>query len=294
MAAQISRRPTAEGTLVRSPREPWHALWRYECWAALIGLLRSPRYSIPALLSVALSIGAGTAVFSVFSAQVLRPLPFPREGELVQLSLEREDGSGVAGRNQLSAPFAADFRALDSVFASVSLQRLQWGYLTGSTGAKNFGLVRTSPDYFDTLGIEAQTGRVYTARGPRPDGTEGVVVRHGFWLSAFAGEPIIGKKIVVNGEPKVVLGIIADDQALPSFQDIWTADPRVNEGARWPGYWYHNNVARLRPGISVEQAQARLRQLALESPQRDQTGSLVTGRVTPLRLVDGRIIDEQA
>jgi putative ABC transport system permease protein len=281
MDERPSRQLTLERTSARRAREPWFSLWGYECWAAWLGLWHSPRYSLPALLSVALSVGAGTAVFSVFSARVLRPLPFAQEEELVQLSLEREDGSGRP--NRVSAPFAEDFRALGSVFASVALQRAEWGYLTAGGEAKTFSMFGTSFDYFDTLRVQAEIGRVYTARGPQRDGTEGVVIRHGYWLSAFGGEPLIGKKLIVNGEPKVVLGILADDQALPSSADMWTPNPRsISQGGRFQSLAL-SAIARLVPGVSVEQAQARLRQLALESPLRDETGMLVMGRVTPLR-----------
>jgi hypothetical protein len=169
-------------------------------------VLQSPRYSVPALLSLALSIGGATGVFSVFSAQVLRPLPFPREDELVQVGLV-----GVIG----------EFRELDSVFDSLATLRYSGGRMTGAGDSKSLALQLTSLDFFDTLGVQAEAGRTFTARGPAPDGLDSLALRHGFWIEAFGGEPMVGKTVLVDDVPKTVIGIIPTIKPSPVGGAAW-------------------------------------------------------------------------
>src|SRR4051812_38009551 len=100
------------------PRNGALRLWWHDLGSALRGLVHSPRYTLPALLSLALGLGAATAVFSVFSALVLRPLPFAREAELVRVGTAREGGGG--DRDHVAGPFVTDFHALTDVFAALA------------------------------------------------------------------------------------------------------------------------------------------------------------------------------
>lgn len=262
------------------PREPALLIWWDELRSALRSLSSSPRYSLPAVLSIALGIGASTAVFAVLSALVLRPLPFPHEEQLVQIGIEREGGGGEPDR--VSPPFLEDFRALDGVFESIAAWRPLAGHLTGTEVAREFSMMATSLDYFDALAGAPELGRLYSARGLAPDGEDVAVIRHAFWLEAFGGAPVIGKSFVVNGSAKTIIGILPDDQAMPVWADIWapqkaavTKPGRYNPGIR--------AVGRLAPGVSVEAARAKLRAVAQSSQFRDPRGALLGGLITPLR-----------
>jgi len=193
----------AERRTQHSVREGMLLLWCHELSSALRGLVHSPRYTLPALLSLALGIGAATAVFSVFSALVLRPLPFAREAELVRMSTAREGGGGDPER--IAFPFVQDFRALSDVFAAIASSRQLGGRMDTPDGAHLCSLTVTSRDFFDVLGVQPELGRAYTALGPAPDPADVVVLRHGFWLEAFAGAPIVGQTVRVNDEPKLVV-----------------------------------------------------------------------------------------
>jgi putative ABC transport system permease protein len=261
-------------------REPALLIWWEELRRALSGLLNSPRYSLPAVLSIALGIGASTAVFAVLSALVLRPLPFPREQQLVQIGIEREGGESTPGL--VPPPFIEDFRALVGVFESIAAWCPLAGHLTGTEVAHEFSLMGTSLDYFDALAGAPEQGRLYSARGPAPDGEDVAVIRHAFWLEAFGGAPVIGKSFVFNSAPRTIIGILPDEQAMPVWADVWvpqksivTRPGRYNPGIR--------AVGRLASGVSVAAAQAKLRALSQSSQFRDPRGALLGGMLTPLR-----------
>ncbi len=279
MLPHAKPQPAPPSKISDAPKESVVWLWWHELRTALLGLCRSPRYSVPALLSLGLSIGAATGVFSVFSAQLLRPLPFPREEELVEVGLAGV--SAADGRSKtLSVPFADEYRELHSVFESLAVQRSGGARLTGTGDAKQIPLQLTSLDFFDTLGAEAKLGRTYSARGPLPDGSGGVVLRHGFWLDAFGGAPVVGKTVLVDDVPKTVLGIISDDQARPSWASMWMPDedpPRIRFGLWFTG------VGRLAKGVSLELARERLHELSAAQQIQNGDGAVVTGTLTSLR-----------
>ncbi|HEU4578713.1 MAG TPA: ADOP family duplicated permease [Polyangiaceae bacterium] len=263
-------------------REPALWIWWEEAGGALRSLLGSPRYSLPAVLSIALGIGASTAVFAVLSALVLRPLPFPEEERLVQIGTEREGGESTPGL--VAPPFIEDFRALDGVFESIAAWRPLAGHLTGTELAHEFSLMATSLDYFDALAGAPELGRLYSARGPAPDGEDVAVIRHAFWLEAFGGAQVTGKSFVFNGEPKTIIGILPDEQAMPVWADVWIPQRRsvTTEGRYNPGI---RAVGRLAPGVNAASAQAKLRAVAQSSQFRDPRGALLGGMLTPLREV---------
>lgn len=256
-------------------------LWR-ELGAALRALRRSPRYSVPGFLSVALGTGASLGIFAVFSALTLRPLPFSDAERLVTVGFP--GASEWAGPDVLSMshPLVGQFREYGSVFEAVTARRdlLARLEIPGRGPMTPVG-ERVPLDFFDTLGVIAEQGRTFSARGASPDGRDVVVLRRGFWLEELGGVPLIGEVVRVNGVPKTVIGIVADEQALPSWAALW--DPvDLAEGVR-PGSFYFTATARLASGVSPAMAQERLSQLTAKLDVRTPAGDRVGVRVVPLR-----------
>ncbi|MET0414169.1 MAG: FtsX-like permease family protein [Polyangiaceae bacterium] len=263
-------------------RESSFRLWWHELRTAFRGVIRSPRYSVPALLSLALSIGAATAVFSLFSAQVLRPLPFPREDELVQVGLTGVGGWGEGRVDRVSPRFFKDLEQLDTVFASLAVSRYSGGRMTGAGDAQSLALQLTSLDFFDTLGAQAMQGRTYSAQGPAPDGLDVIVLRHGFWREALGGAPIVGKTVLIDDVPKTVIGIIPDDQAIPNWGMVWMPEPLPEVRSHF-AFFLNHAIGRLQPGVSLELGRERLSALSAAQQIKAETGSLITGTLTSLR-----------
>lgn len=263
-------------------RAPRAELYWYELGAAVRGIVGAPRYAVPALVSLALALGAATLVFSIWSAQVLRPLPFEHGERLVQVELTGSRDWTDQRSAAISPMFVGELRQLDSVFESIGVLRYAGGRLTGHGDPKSLSLQLTSLDFFDALGVTPVQGRAYSARGPAPDGLDGIVLREGFWREALGGADVVGKTVLVDDVPKTVLGIIPDDQAIPSWGSAWAPERLPDVPSR---FWLVLNhaIGRLKPGVSLEHARERLRARDEALRVRDREGSWVRVALQPLR-----------
>jgi predicted permease len=270
---------------------------------ALRQLARSPGFSAIAILTLALGIGANTGAFGVLNALLLHVPPYPEPEALVRVL--RTSPRGESGAH--SPANFLDFRARNEVFTQVAASRVSDFNLgeTGQTADRIRGLSVTA-DFFPLLRMGPQLGRVFTADEDRPGAASVIVLGHGVWQRRFAGDPgIVGRSIRVDGAPATVVGVMPaafDDHQLWGRVDAWrpaafpeaTADDRDNTFLRV--------MARLKPGITSEQAQAGLNalcaQLAVAYPEtntdlgvrlvslargaQDETGRRVTWLVTGL------------
>ncbi|HEY2515673.1 MAG TPA: ADOP family duplicated permease [Polyangiaceae bacterium] len=264
-------------------KEPLLQVWLADTIHAARALLATPRYSLPALLSLVLGIAASTAVFAVFNAIVLRPLPFPNEDALVDVRLggvtADDDGTGT----DLSYTYYSEFKDLKNVFASVSGYTRGGVTITGSGDARHASAGKVTPEFFDTLLADAEVGRTFTAKGASPDPAGVAVLSHSYWKSSFGGAPVTGTTIVVDGKPKTVVGVISDDRSLPANVDLWTPIQVSDEERSERFRLLFGAVGRLNPGTSVETARQILRAAGAAQNMRSPDGTLVYGTVSPLR-----------
>jgi predicted permease len=264
-----------------STRESLVASGARALWEAIRGLMRAPRYSVPAALSLALGLGASTAVFAVFSALVLRPLPFPEEERLVRLGFPGASPVLPPEDLSLSVPFLHEYQRLGSLFEQVSTERSWSGRMEVGGRALRVAPQLVSSNFFDTLGIQALEGRLFTTRGPAPDGFDVIVLREAFWREKLGGEPMVGKTVLYDGRPVTVLGIVRDEQAIPSYMEIWLPEDQLSQSQRTQ--FVGRGIARLAPGLNLETAQARLTELSEGAGVRTPAGTPVSARLQPLR-----------
>lgn len=248
---------------------------------AIRGLVGSPRYSVPALLSLALGLGASTAVFAVFSALVLRPLPFPEEERLVRVGFPGASPVLPPEELSLSVPFLHDYQKLGTMFESVSTERSWSGRMEVDGRALRVAPQLVSSNFFDTLGIQALEGRLFTTRGPAADGFDVIVLREAFWRQKLGAAPIVGKTVLYDGRPVTVLGIVRDEQAIPSYMELWLPEDQLSQSRR--PQFVGRGIARLAPGVNVETAQVRLSELSADAGVRTPGGTPVGARLVPLR-----------
>lgn len=259
-------------------------LWLEDSVHALHALWSTPRFSVPALLSMTLGIGASTAVFALFSALLLRPLRFDDEQRLVAVSVQTASraGSGI-DLFGLSAPFARELGELRSVFASFSAYRLREVTLTEGKEGRLAHAAMVTPEFFDTLQPQVALGRTFHQQGPAPDGADVVVLRRGYWLTALGGAAVVGRSVLIDGEPKTILGVLDDDAAQPVEADLWLP-------SGFTAYDYDNRflipfrgLARLAPGLSLAAAQERLREDAVRRNIHSGDGTLCAAQLEPFR-----------
>jgi putative ABC transport system permease protein len=237
-------------------------MWQDIKFAARM-LVKHAGLTLTAVITLALGIGANTAIFSVLSAVLLRPLPYPQPEQLVKV-WGRFTGIGLP-KDQMwfSAPELHDLRELNRSFTEIG---------SATSGSFNMGVegtpehlsgARATPSLFRALGVNAQIGRTFTEEEAQPGHDEVIVLSDGLWRRAFAGDPaIVGRTVTINSRAMTVVGVLPHGFSYPGFTgiEIWSPlafspaalaeDNRGNHGLEV--------VARLKRGVSLAQARAEL------------------------------------
>jgi len=228
-------------------------------------LVRSPGFSLIAVATIALGVGATTAIYSVIDATLLHPLPYPHPSELVRIEANLP---GVGAHDiGISIPELRDLQN-SGIFQYVSLSFFGTDTLTGSGQPTRIAGKSVTPAYFAVLGADAQLGRTFDPHDATPGFNNEVVISDGLWKRAFGADPnILGKTLRIDGDPSHVVGVMPAgfrDQGPTSEQvntELWAAGgfaddpaPPPMRGTRLPFVI----IARLEPGLSPEAAQARL------------------------------------
>ena len=231
----------------------------------LRALLKRPGFTLVAVITLALGIGANTAIFSVVNAVLLRPLPYPNPDRLVAISensLKAEDIS-VAYPNYL------DWRAQQSVFEEMSARMPTGGIIAGANEPERVIGRLVTPSFFSTLGVQPMLGRAFTEAENSPGAPPVIVISNGLWQRQFGGAPdAIGKSINYNGEPWTVVGVMPawfDFYGRTNINnDVFTPLGRLNNLDFMQDRKSHTVrvTARLKPGVSIEQARAELSALS--------------------------------
>jgi putative ABC transport system permease protein len=265
-------------------RTEYLAELRQDAVHALRQLRRAPAFTAVALLTLILAIAANTAIYSAVSAVLLRPLPYPDAGRLVVLWAAADDQK----RNLVSYPDLQEWRARNRTFADIGVARTQSVNYTGADRPDRLIGCFVTANTLRLLGARAAVGRLFTDDETAAGGDARVaVLSHAAWESRFgADRRVIGRTIVLNGRPHVVIGVTAANYADPfGPPEVWipvTSAPNVDWLTRDnPAFWA---VGLLRPGVTSAQANADLsaiaKALAAEFPA---TNAGVDASVVPLR-----------
>jgi predicted permease len=260
-------------------RMTWGSEWLESLWQDISygarSMLRSPALTAVALLSLALGIGANTAIFSFLDAIVLRSLPVKDPGQLFVLGEGNEDGvTDRYGSDTLySYPFFQQFRQKNEVFSDVttvfSMGGDPYGYVDGRDKMERMMVDTVSGSFFRTLGVEPVLGRALTEDDDSSEGDHPVaVISYGWWQRSFAGDPnVLGHKVklgdttfnIVGVAPPGFFGITVGQQP-----DLWIPFSMLKSvPPHWNGYkdnFFQSNliIGRLKPGVTKEQAEANV------------------------------------
>jgi len=251
-------------------------------------LRKSPGFTVVALLAIALGIGANTAIFSFIHAVLLQRLPFRDENRLVMVferNLKRTMGSHGPGKNVTGPRNFYRWQERNQVFE-------QMGYFFASASANFTGegeperipIGYVTANLFPMLGIQPMLGRNFTAEEDENGHETVVIISDGFWKRRFASDPqVLGKKIQINGRDYTIVGVMRRSLALPSDMDAWAPFGLSPKGRTAGGRWALV-IAKLKPGVTVQQANAHMQQLASEIEKEDpQFDSGWSTNVIPLR-----------
>lgn len=224
---------------------------------ALRGLRRTPGFTFVALATLALGIGANSAIFSLVRAVVLRPPPFPQAEQLVYVW--NDNRREKIPDDITSWPTYSDWRAQNRTFARMAGYTPQNANLTGEGEPEQIRACGAGDDFFETLGISPALGRWFSPeeQGLGKDGV--VILSHGLWQRRYGADPaILGRNIQVNGHSRTVVGVMPPRFAFPAKTELYVplAPPRDRIEAR--GTLWLPVVGRLKPGVAVAQAQSDL------------------------------------
>jgi putative ABC transport system permease protein len=221
-------------------------------------LWKSPGFMLVAIFTLALGIGANSAIFSVVNAVLLRPLAFKNPETLVRVKGELKK-QGV-DQEPLSYPDFVDLKAQSQMLESLAAYNQTSGALTGSGGEpERLRGANVSAELFPLLGIPPVIGRTFSPEEDRVGGAPVVVLSHALWQRRFGSDPhIVGQQIMLNGRSTTVLGVMAPDFNFPiqaAQRDYWMPlVPSVGERATQRGSHYLNVIGRLKPGATLAQA----------------------------------------
>jgi len=247
-------------------------------------LARNPGFTAVAVLTLAIGIGANTAIFSLVNSVLLRPLPFPEPQRLVMLW-------GTAANAVRNQPFSEttflDYQEQNRTFERMATFGAAGSTLTGTAEPERIATASVSPDFFDVLKVHALLGRCFRPEDGQPGKTNVVVLTHGTWQRRYGSDPgIVGRQISMNMQPYSVIGVLPPtfEFSIPGYfqpKELYVpASLKRDEAQR--GNSHLRVLARIKPGASPQQAQADLdliaRRLEAQYPQvlRGQRVRLIT------------------
>jgi putative ABC transport system permease protein len=241
------------------------ALWQDLRFGARM-LLKQPGFTLIAVLTLALGIGANTAIFSIVNAVLLRPFPYKEPERLVIL---RENISGGVNSSVSYLNFA-DWRSLSTLCDSIAATRANESFNFTSAGEPERLQGRlVSAEFFSTLGISPLVGRDFLPEEDRPGAPPAVILSYEFWRRRFGEDPsVIGKQITLNNQGFTVVGVTP-----PNFKFGMEADVTAPIGLQAERFTARgadpgvSPVARLKPGVSVKQAETELNMIAARLEQ---------------------------
>ena len=248
---------------------------------AIRTLRRAPGFTVVAILTLALGIGANTAIFSLVNAALLRELPYPGHERIVRVYQTTPEGKSTVSPSDFT-----DWRAETDAFAGMAAYHGTSYTLTGVGAAQQIRAAQVTGDFFSVLGVPPRTGRAISTADAEPGAEKTVVLGDALWQRVFGGDRnLVGARIQLDGEPYTVIGIAPPGFEYPRSAEMWT--PRSFDAqalATQRGAHYLSVIARLGPGTTLERASAQIariaERLATEYPttNRETSGTVVALR----------------
>jgi len=226
-------------------------------------LRKSPAFTIIAVLTLALGIGANSAIFSVVNHVLLRPLPYPHPERLVYLN-EVIGGTDTS----IALPDYVDWRKDSKSFEHLALSRLETRNISGIAGREpeRISVAYVTANFFNVIGLAPQIGRTFTEDEDKPGAPSLAVISDRLWDRAFHRDPqIIGRPMEFHGSPVTVIGVMPREMDAPHNVDAWFAVMRRSANPGWQNRANHPMFfgwGRLKEGVTVEQARGEIKAIS--------------------------------
>jgi putative ABC transport system permease protein len=253
---------------------------------ALRSLLKTPGFTLVAVFTLALGIGANTAIFSLVQSVLLNPFPFPHPERLVSLW----EDEITFKQASIAWPDLQDWQRDNTAFTAIGGYRRDEFTFTGNGEPEMLRGALVSASFFDAVGLPAQFGRVFTAAEDKPGSPPLVVLGYALWQRRFGGDAsVLGRSITLNGEACTIIGVLPAEYAAVRRIDFCTQLARVSDNPGWQDRSNHPGIyaiGRLKPGVSIEQGFADLKRISARIGQdHPDTSTGVTAAGGPLHEV---------
>jgi len=257
------------------------AFWHDLRYAARM-LRRSPAFTATAVITLALGIGANSAIFSVVSGVLLRPLPYPAPDRLAMVWM---DNARISLREDWhSFPDYLDYKQQSTTFEDLAIFNNTARTLTGTGDAEPERVLgaHSSANLFDVLGVRPARGRAYSVAEDQAGANSVVILSHGLWQSRFSGRDVLGQTLSMNGRAMQIIGVMPEGFAFPTRDtEFWVPTGASEQQRTSRGSLWLQIIGRIKPGVSVAQAQSDLARvnagLLQQFPGRKGYGVYVAG-----------------
>jgi predicted permease len=266
---------------------PWVDDFVCDVRYGLRALRRSPGFAALAVLIMALGIGANTAVFSVVNTVLLKPLSYHDPDRIVTLTnpLTTGEASSPLAVKLVSIPNFQDWHDQSSSFEAMSFY-YSWKnpVMAGST-AEYAQVTKVSPEFFRVFAVEPVIGRFFNAEESKPGSGGALMISYAYWQSHFGGDPgVLGRTIRRYNTAQTIVGVLPPGFRFPDNTDLWTPDTDNGASMRERDSQNHYVVGRLKPGVSLEQAQTEMIGIARRLEQQyPETNKNLTTALTRMR-----------
>jgi putative ABC transport system permease protein len=252
---------------------------------ALRQLIQNPAFSAVAIVTLALGIGANTAIFSIVNAVLLRPLPYPDADRIMVLN----ESSGPGQDYSVALPDYFDWRKDNTVFEHLAATHKESRNLSGVSGREpeRISCASVTRNFFNIVGLPPEIGRTFSEDEDKVGGPPVVVISDHLWRRVFnADSDVLGRSIILHDQNYTVIGVMPPQVTSPQDSDVWLSMMRRSNNPAWMDRSHHPMIyvwGKLKPGVSVEQARAEMKTIAARLEKAyPETNKQVYAVVTPL------------
>lgn len=217
----------------------------------------TPLFTLMTILTLAIGIGANTAIFSVINGILLKPLPYPEPDRLVGL-WHTAPGIGIKELNASPATYFT-YREEGRVFTDSGVWRTDTANVTGVAEPEQVDVLVVTDGVLPLLGVQPQLGRLFTRKDDTAGNSETILLTHGYWQQRFGGDPgVVGRALHVDGKPMEIIGVLPARFRFLDEQPQIVMPYQFDRGKVFVGNFSHTGIARLKPGVTIAQANADL------------------------------------
>src|SRR5246500_4840741 len=231
---------------------------------ALRQLIQNPAFSAVAIITLALGIGANTAIFSVVNAVLLRPLPYPDANRIMVLN----ESSGPGQDYSVALPDYFDWQRDNTVFEHLAATHKESRNLSGIPGREpeRISCASVTRNFFNIVALPPEIGRTFSEDEDKVGAPPVVVISDRLWRRVFnADATVLGRSIIVHDQSYTVIGVMPPQVTSPQDSDVWLSMMRRSNNPAWMDRSHHPMIyvwGKLKPGVSVEQARAEMKTIA--------------------------------